>query len=181
MNIFEKYNANRHIIKSGHLILFHGTSILSKIIERTDKSYASHIGIADIQADRIAIFDMWKGGLCHLPLSKQMEDYKDGDFYLIELNLTKEEIKKLLDFFWNKWQKGVKYDYATLLRIWAKKKTSIDIQWLGKKDEWICSEAIMEGLKFIGKNYIPIDQPTPNDFDKYLSEEIGKIILKDNL
>ena len=95
--IKEKYARLRPQIKEGDLILFHGKSLLSKVIQESDQNaYFNHVGVVGDIAGSLFIIDSNRGGVKPDRLSDRVYSYTDGDFIIIKSFKTKSEITKAL-------------------------------------------------------------------------------------
>jgi hypothetical protein len=144
MSIVYKYNSNRHLIKQGDIILFHGNKAISKIIRECDgDAYWNHIGIVADIAGVLFIIDSNAPGVHPERLSVRIRKYDnaDGDFMIIRSHKSELEINKALNNVLNNLEKvgNVKYDYIngikSLLNRYFKTKFKIKI----KHDALICS------------------------------------------
>lgn len=165
-----KYNDIRLNIQTGDIVLWHGEGMMSNIINKTDKSYYNHIGIAVWIEDRLATLDMWNGGLVLVPMSLRAKSYTDICIIRPQFNLhtIEESVSKMLDM----WETHFEYDYWTLLRIWVKKKTKIDLTFLGREDKFICSEFVQRYVYDLDISVCGLGiPPTPHDFLRVLSQD----------
>ena len=169
-NVPAKYLENRNSFQTGDLVLYRGTSLLSKSIQYFDKAYYNHIGVVwkDDDMDRILTLDMWSGGLACLPLSRRMSGY--ADFCVLRPRVSEARsnaaIKEVLSY-WD--GREVKYDNMLLLRIALIKKTGIDITGLGKSDKFVCSEFVQYYTNLLGiETYSKVNLITPEDFRRYI-------------
>lgn len=100
--IQEKYVRLRPQIKEGDLILFHGKSLLSRVIQESDHAYYNHIGVVGEIAGSLFIIDSNRKGVKPDRLSDRVFSYKDGDFVILKSLKTKKEITKALSRLLNK-------------------------------------------------------------------------------
>ena len=166
-----KYAELRNEIKNGDLILYHGSSFLSKSIQYFDKAYYNHIGVVwklD-DADRLLTLDMWSEGLTCLPLSRRMQGYKD--FCILRPKCSEEKINAAINILLKDWDgRDISYDNLLLLRIAIIKKTGIDITGLSKDNKYICSEFGRLYTSYLFDTYKNIDIITPQDFIRFIDE-----------
>lgn len=168
----EKYKKYRDSFETGDLVLYRGSSFLSRSIQYFDRAYYNHIGVvwkAD-DMDRVLTLDMWAGGLVCVPLSRRMDGYSDFCIMRPRVGEAKMEaaIKEILSYWGGK---EVKYDNTLLLRIALIKKTGIDLTGLGKSDRFICSEFAQFYVNLLGLNtYDNINLITPEDFRRYIDQ-----------
>lgn len=59
-NINDKYKRVRQYIKDGDIVLFHGTSIVSRMIQNCDSSYFNHVGVVFEKLGALYIVDAIK-------------------------------------------------------------------------------------------------------------------------
>jgi len=175
----QKYIDNRSMFKNGDLVVYRGSSFMSKAIQYFDKAYYNHIGVVwtPEKSDRLLTLDMWSDGLACIPLSRRMSGY--DDFCILRPKTTEsnieDSIKKILSY-WDGTNVG--YDYGLLLRFVIVKKTGIDLTGLSKKKNFICSEFAQYYTNLLGfKTYDEVDMITPQDFMRYIDENF-EILLK---
>jgi hypothetical protein len=161
----QKYLDHRSEIKNGDIILYKGSSFMSKAIQYFDKAYYNHIGVAWIpeNSGRILTLDMWSAGLDCIPLSRRMSGY--DDFCIMRPKVSTlasiEAIKTSLGM-WD--GREIKYDFGMLLRVVFSKKFGIDIR-SSKKNRFICSEFAQYYVHLLDiHTYDDIDMITPQDF-----------------
>lgn len=161
----QKYIDHRDEIKNGDLLIYKGTSILSKAIQYFDKAYYNHIGVAWIpeNSGRILTLDMWSQGLACIPLSRRMSGY--SDFCILRPKVTALQSIEAIKTSLGMWDgREVKYDFGMLLRVAISKKIKIDIS-SSKKNRFICSEFAQYYTSVLGiTTYDEIDMITPQDF-----------------
>ena len=161
-----KYDKLRDEIKNGDLLLYRGSSFLSKGIQYFDKAYYNHIGVVwrPEDMDRVLTLDMWSAGLTCSPVSRRMEGYKD--FCILRPKVSELKTKTAISLAIEEWDgKDIKYDNQLILRVAMIKKLRIDLTGLGKKDKFICSEFIQHYCDLLGlKTYSMINLITPEDF-----------------
>ena len=178
----EKYDELRSKIKNGDLILYRGSSFLSRSIQYFDDAYYNHIGVVWKlgDSDRLLTLDMWAEGLDLIPLSRRMDGYTD--FCILRPKTTQKVIKHTIDELLKEWDGlDVKYDYWLLLRIALIKKTGIDITGLGKSKKFVCSEFAQEYVNKLGfDTYSDIKLITPQDFIRYIDENFDLIYDSSN-
>lgn len=179
-NLPQKYIANRDLFQTGDLVLYRGTSFLSKAIQYFDQAYYNHIGVVvkSTELERNLTLDMWAEGLAFVPLSRRVAGYKDFCILRpkVEPNVTLSAIKEVVKG-WDGHQ--VSYDKMLLLRVALIKKTGIDITGLGDKNKFICSEFAQYYSHLLGfSTYDSYDLITPQDFMRYIDENYT-ILLHD--
>lgn len=142
--IQDKYKRIRPLIKDGDLVLFHGTKILAKIIQNCDKAYYNHIGIVLESHKGLFILDSQSNGVECDRLSERINDYKNGDFCVIQSiddsleELAMEELLKRQDM------KDVLYDYGNGFKELMNRKFGWNLK-IGKSENRdICSDFVYE-------------------------------------
>lgn len=145
--IEEKYRRNRHLIKDGDLILFHGNGFVATVIRSSDKepdgSWAkhSHIGIVFEKHGALFILDANANGVQADRLSWRVRKYhKDGDFTVIHPLATEEkvgeEMSKLLSRSDSKW---IKYDIKNGLKELCNRRFGWNLKTSLRSEHFICS------------------------------------------
>jgi len=166
MNIFDKYNANRHLIKNGDLILFRGNHIMAKAIQYFDSAYYNHIGIVMECNGRLFIIDSNADGVEPEFLSTRMKKYVD--FSILEINKPQNEIDLALYKILAKAEYHIKYDFMLALRIVISRKFGYDLKFLGDSDRVICSDWARRLTNAVGlKCYNFNHWITPQDFKRF--------------
>lgn len=169
----KNYHSIRKDLRAGDIVLYHNGGIfwgiMGKLIQFFDNAHFTHIGIVDKFSDRVITLDMWSDGMQVVPLSRRMKLWKE--FCVLRPSVDEREIEKALDdVYRNVWERDVKYDRATLLRIAIKKKLGIDLTKFGRVDRYICSELAQHFTGNVGiKCYEGLDIITPQDFIRYIN------------
>jgi len=168
----EKYLKLRENIENGDLLLYKGTSFLSKSIQYFDKAYYNHIGVVWRPEDtsRVLTLDMWEQGLTCLPLSRRMEGY--SDFCILRPKVSSQQISRAINASLQEWDgRDIKYDTMLLPRVALIKKTGFDLSGLGKKGKFICSEFAQYYCELLGLNtYNFLNLITPEDFRRFIDD-----------
>ena len=142
MNINDKYQTSRPQIKAGMLILFRGTSIVSRMIQHITGSYFNHVGVVFAANGRLFIMDANAPGVHPELLSARVAQYED--FACIDLCQTEDAVNVALGTLMDKDSAGVKYNFPRLLMIALKDKFNIDAPGMDGKDRVICSQYAQE-------------------------------------
>jgi hypothetical protein len=142
MNITEKYTAARPQIKAGMLILFRGTSIISKLIQHITGSYFNHVGVVFAANGRLFIMDANAPGVHPELLSARVAKYED--FACIDLCQSEEAVNTALGTLMDKDSAGVKYNFPRLLMIAIKDRFGIDAPAIDGTGRVICSQYAQE-------------------------------------
>jgi len=178
MTTQEKYAIYRSVAKDGDILLFRGNTIPAKGIQYFDKAYYNHSAIVFWNRGRLEILDAWYGGLVKVPASKRMRDYEKGDFCVVRLQASAEDINRGINALNDRWQAEVKYHYAMLFRIALIKKTGIDITGITKRNRTICSFATREYTNAVGiECYRNIPLITPEEFKRQLDPKEARLLF----
>lgn len=175
------YHTIRNDLKPGDLVLYHNggiyKGIMGKLIQFFDDAHFTHIGIVDKLSERVISLDMWQTGMEVEPLSRRMKLWKE--FSVLRPITDENDIEKAIDdLYLNCWERDVKYDKMTLLRIAIKKKTRIDFTKLGRTDRYICSELAQRFVGNIGIDcYEKLDVITPQDFIRRINFDDFEFIV----
>jgi len=178
----QKYLDHRSEIKNGDLLLYRGSSLVSRGIQYFDKAYYNHIGVVWIpeNSGRVLTLDMWSGGLTCLPLSRRMSGYNDFCILRpkVDASISFEAVKSVLGM-WD--GRSVNYDFGLLLRFIIIKKTGIDITGLSEKGTYICSQFAQYYCQLLGINIFDgIDMITPQDFLRKMDLNFFDVLLQEN-
>lgn len=138
MNATEKYNSVRPQIKAGMLILFRGTSIISKLIQSITGSYFNHVGVVFEANGRLFIMDANAPGVHPDLLSFRVSEYED--FACIDLCQRPDDTIRNLGILMDKDSVGVRYNFGRLIMIALKDKLGIDESATDQKGRVICSQ-----------------------------------------
>ena len=168
----QKYIDNRDVFQTGDLVLYRGTSILSKGIQYFDNAYYNHIGVVIRleEFDRNLTLDMWAQGLAFSPLSRRISGYKD--FCILRPKVSEQKATEAIRSIMQSWDgRDIEYDKLLLLRVAIIKKTGIDFTGLGDKSKFICSELAQYYCHLLNLTvYDEHNLITPQDFLRYVDE-----------
>lgn len=177
-----EYNQIRNEITNGDIILFRGSSLLSRLIQYFDNAYYNHAGVVFASNNRLFILDANAHGVAPDFLSSRMKEYIS--FCIVRPNAWKpEQRSEALGTVMNKAERKIRYDFLLLLQIGIFRKTGIRI-YLNNQQRDICSEFARRYLRFLvplEKCYEKIlgeDFITPWDLRIYASEQFK--VLYDN-
>lgn len=180
MDIEEKYNKLRPLIKDGDIIIFHGTGLMAKLIQFCDKSWANHTGIIFKSHGALFIEDSNANGVQSDRLSWRIKKYKGGDFKIIRPNIDRQliidELSNLLMRGDSKW---IQYDFVNGTKELLNRKFRTKFKIKLHEDYSICSAydanyAINLGI--VTKDFIKLAIVFPQDFLRYLNYEKAFII-----
>jgi len=167
MTELEKYEQNRHLIKSGDLLLCSGNTLFSRMIQRFTGSKWSHVAfiIRIPSIDRIMVLESVESiGVRAVSLSSYINNYNgSGKRYDGELMIARH--KEMKDHFIEKLSKkavdllGHPYDGKEVARIAARislgKFVDLTCTIPEGDSDYICSEYVNECYKSIGINITP--------------------------
>jgi hypothetical protein len=163
MNCKDYYNVRKDF-KDGDIILYRGSSFLSKSIQYFDSAYYNHVGVVKLIGDRLFTIDMWTHGIEIVPLSRRMKGYQE--FCVVRVkDKEQDELIYSIDSIIEKIERDTKYDYLLLPRIAFYKKTKIDLVGIGNRNRFICSELVQYFTNTLNVEcYKDIELITPQDF-----------------
>ncbi len=163
------------LLKSGDIVLFRGTSLLSRSIQYFDKAYYNHIGIIDKHRNDFIIIDSNAQGVKPDWLSLRLGEYIDA--CVIRPIRPQHELDWAIEDVSRKAAKGIKYDYALLPRIAISRKFGVEVKRLGSDKRDICSEFVKRYTSVLGiECYNKEGWITPQDFLRYLNPNEIEII-----
>lgn len=185
MNIQEKYELVRPLLKDGDIIAFHGKAILSRIIQSSDKNkdgsnaYHNHIGIIIEKHRALFIADSNAQGVQVDRLSWRISKYLGGDFSIITPLVNKEnvdrEMARLLKRSDDKW---IKYDYVNGTKELANRRWGLGLEVNLNDNKDICSD-------YVSRYVVNLDMVTqtfkdkiivfPEDYFRYLNLVNAKV------
>jgi hypothetical protein len=180
--ILVKYNDNKYTLKHGDIILYHGTGLLAKAIQWTDKCYYNHIGIIIKLGGKLFTLDMWYSGILNgklviCPLSERIKDFEE--FCILRPKFTSSEIERSVNIALDYLDYGVEYDRLKLIKVLFKKKLGITIK-KEKEKKFICSEFVQKYTNSLdNKTYSKLKDITPSDFLRYIDNNYT-IMLHNN-
>jgi hypothetical protein len=169
MDIQEKYKREREFIKNGDIVLFHGESIVSKIISKSDNNaYFTHVEIIFICNERIYVQGSGLFGNAPQLLSHRLSGHTD---YEIIRPLKTDEIPNALIKAFTKIESHIKYDYKNGIREMLNRKYKLKLK-IVKTENKVCSEftspyAVM--LDMVTQDFISLEVPLPQDFIRYIN------------
>jgi len=179
--ILEKYKRLRPLIKDGDIILFHGTSIMARIIQWCDKSYYNHVGVVVEKLGAFYIVDANASGVQADRLSWRIKKYKRGTFIIIQPTVTdyivEDELKSLLRRVDVKW---VKYDFWNGFKELVNRKFNWNLKITYNDDADICSDTTanytMSLQMVLIEKFIKLRIAFPQDYIRYRNLDHTKII-----
>lgn len=142
MSVQDKYSAARPSLKAGMLILFRGTSLISKAIQDITHSYFNHVGVIFEANGRFFIMDANGPGVHADLLSNRINEYVD--FACIDLCQRPDDTIRNLGILMDKDSAGVKYNFGRLLMIALKDKLGINLPEVDQQGRVICSQYAQE-------------------------------------
>lgn len=169
--IKDKYQRIRPYIKDGDLIIFHGRSLLSRLIQWADGAHYNHIGVVINKFGALYIVDSNASGVQADRLSWRIGKYRGGDFAVIQSITTDMELKYELHRLLNKSdEKWIKYDYLNGIKELCNRAFGTNFR-ITKRDEHdICSDYVSEyavGLKMVTEDFTKRPIQFPQDYIRY--------------
>ena len=192
MKATEKYNRIRNEIKNGDIILFRGSSLLSRTIQWGDsidgkKAYYNHAGIAIKLGSRLLVVDSNAPGI-HLDfLSIRMAEYIDFCVVRINNGFSQLEIDSCLNRVLDRVESSqIKYEFSLLPKIAISRKFGIRLKFNDKENRDICSMFCNQrflsqcaGIKCMRDTLSKYDYLTPQDTLRYADGEL-KVLFDDS-
>jgi len=142
--IQEKYARIRPLIKDGDLVLFRGTRLLAKIIQNCDKAYFNHIGIVIESHKGLFILDSQSNGVESDRLSERINDYKNGDFCVIQSIDDSKENEAMELLMARQDMNTVLYDYGNGFKELLNRKFGWNLKIKKNDRKDICSDFVYE-------------------------------------
>lgn len=185
MRITDKYEALRALITNGSVILFRGSSALSRTIQWADNAYYNHSGLVFAVGERLMILDSNAQGVRPEFLSERIKQYVDFciikpiDFPMWTIN---EAVEKAIN---KDASRNFKYDFLLLPKVLVSKKIYLPINHsLINSRRTICSVftgfhyAIEIGFEPWTTKCIEQGYFTPQDHLRYINDKM-KVIGND--
>jgi hypothetical protein len=183
--IEQKYRQLRDQIKDGDLILFRGKSIISKIIQTSDKNtdgssaYHNHIGVVFAVHGSLFINDANRRGVFPDRLSTRIKEYKGGDFTIIRPVVNKYainyEMKKLI----GRADNWIKYDYTNGIKELFNRRWGFKLKIRLNPMKDICSDYVSEyavNLNIVTNKFTDRKIQFPEDYIRYINGDNAKLI-----
>lgn len=176
-NINDKYARLRRYISDGDIILFHGTSIISKLIQNCDKSYYNHIGVAIEKHGALFIQDANENGVHPARLSYRINKYApNGDFTILKPTATREEINTAMAVLLKRPDsKTIKYDFWNGFKELMNRKFGWKLRIDLDESHDICSDFVSTyqvALKMVNEDFLKLRIGFPQDSIRYATENI---------
>lgn len=171
MNIKDKYQSLRPLIKDGDLILFHGTGFVAKVIQNCDNAYWNHIGIVTERHGALFIVDANGNGVQADRLSYRVEKYKDFKVLKPKVNraLIDAEMKKLL---MRSDAETIKYDFKNGIKELFNRKFKPVFKIKPTEKQDICSDYVSRyaiNLELMCSEFKALRSIFPQDYERYLN------------
>lgn len=181
MDINEKYEKIRPLIKDGDFILFSGTGIVASIIREADDSKISHIGRVVELKGRFLIIDSNADGNHPEWLSTRIERYRDdSDFMIIRSTKSQEEIyKNVKDFIWRSDDERTMYDFKNGIKELINRKFGFKFKIKLDVKHNICSQSVRkdyEALEMGTTQFIELPIAFPEDYLRYRNRATTEVI-----
>jgi hypothetical protein len=180
MNIQEKYKNLRPLIKDGDIILFHGKSLISRIIRFCDKATYNHVGVVVEKLGSLYIVDSNESGVQADRLSWRIRKYKGGDFIIIQSTLPAYQVQDELNSLLQKAdQKWIKYDYLNGVKELLNRGFGFKFR-ITKRDEHdICSDYVSDyavNLSMVKRGFLEQKIQFPQDYIRYRNLDNTRIL-----
>lgn len=174
-NINDKYKRIRKYLKDGDIILFRGTSLLSRIIRYCDKSYFTHVGVVFQKLGALYIVDSNANGVQADRLSHRVDKYyPNGDFMVIKPTATNDEIQLALSKILTRSDgKTIKYDFWNGLKELLNRKFNFKFKIHTDATHEICSDYVSTyqvELKMVTDDFLKLEISFPQDSVRYMSQ-----------
>ena len=181
MTISEKYELLRPKISSGDLILFHGTSLLSKTIQWADHAYFNHIGVVIDSYGALFILDANANGVQSDRLSYRINGYKKySDFTIISPKENRLNIDRQMAILLKRSDdKTIKYDFDNGIKEMFNRATNTNRFKIKENDKAICSSNVYQyaiNLNMVTSDFEKLRIAFPQDYIRYANHNNIKII-----
>ena len=183
MTLIEKYYSLRPQINDGDLILFRGTSIVSRTIQNCDHAYWNHVGVVVEKHGALFIVDANANGVQADRLSFRIQGYakgKDEDFMVIHPTAVplKKSIymRKLLRRSDIKW---IHYDFRNGIKELLNRKFGWNLKISMRDEHAICSSNDAEyaiNIEIVTEEFKNLRIAFPQDYIRYMNKENVRII-----
>lgn len=173
----DKYRRVRKYLKDGDIILFRGTSLLSRLIRYCDKSYFNHVGVVFEKLGALYIVDSNANGVQADRLSYRIDKYSpNGDFMIIKPTATFDEINIALTKILRR-SDGytIKYDFWNGFKELLNRKFGCKLKIHTDATHEICSDYVSTyqvELKMVTEDFLKLEIAFPQDSIRYISENI---------
>lgn len=181
MNIIDKYNRLRGLLRDGDLVLFHGKGIIANIIQNCDNAYYNHIGVIIEKHGALFIVDSNADGVQADRLSKRIEKYKrGGDFTIIKPTVKREfvdlEMRRLLNRSDEKW---IKYDFYNGIKELLNRRFGFKLKITLNDNRDICSDFVSRyacDLDLVNQKFKDKTIVFPEDYIRYMNNENANVV-----
>lgn len=181
MNIVDKYNMFRGLLKDGDLVLFHGKGIIANIIQHCDNAYYNHIGVIIEKHGALFIVDSNEKGVQADRLSWRINKYrKGGDFTIIRpligIEFINSEMNRLLHRSDDKW---IRYDFFNGIKELLNRRFGFKLKVNLNEDRDICSDFVSRyacNLDLVNQKFKDKSIVFPEDYIRYINEENANVI-----
>jgi hypothetical protein len=175
-----KYDNMRQYLREGDIILFHGTGIVSKVIQWGDSCYWNHTGVIIECNGALGICDANGNGVQWDRLSWRIRKYRNGgNFVIIRPLCNNELIKQQLRLLLVKSdQKWIKYDYYNGIKELINRKFNTHFSIKLKDDKSICSTEDADyaiNLGIVTDKFKNEKIQLPQDYIRYINHDTAKI------
>ena len=177
MTIQEQYDKIRPLIKDGDIILFHGTSLLSRIIQTCDKSYFNHVGIIIEKFGSLYILDANSKGVQADRLSYRIDKCKpNGTLMILRSNKYRTVIDTaMMNLLSRADNKTIKYDFYNGVKELINRLLGVKFKVELDEGHDICSDFVSSyqvELGMVNEKFKELIVAFPQDSIRYMSEEV---------
>ena len=96
---FQEYQEIRNTIKNVDILMYQGTSLISRIIRKLTRSEYSHAGIVAWWNERLMVMEAVGKGVIVTPISNNIKNYKGKiHLYSAKIPISPDERLKMLQF-----------------------------------------------------------------------------------
>ena len=173
--ISEKYERLRPQLQDGDIIIYHGTSLVSKIIRWSDNNaYYCHIGVVIKKHNALFTVDAEARGVNATRLSYRVKSYsKHSDFMIIRPLLNREDINRAMATLLQRSDdKTIKYDFDNGLKEMFNRKFKSIFKIKETPNEAICSSNVSgyaKTLQIVTEEFNKLRIAFPQDYIRYLA------------
>ena len=175
--INKKYARLRSMIKDGDIILFHGTGIISKIIQFCDKAYYNHVGIVFDKCGALYIVDANENGVQADRLSHRINKYSNGgDFTIVKPLATNADIQFALSRLLRRSDsKTIKYDFMNGIKELFNRRFGSSLKVDLDESHDICSDFVSTyqlELDMLNEDFKKVRIAFPEDSVRYATDNV---------
>lgn len=182
MTLKEQYENLRPSISDGDLVLFAGTGFVARVIENSDHSQFSHIGVVIESHGALYIVDSNAPGVQADRLSQRVDSYHKGaKMAIIKPLVNKEELNwELRRLLKKSDSKLIKYDFKNGIKELINRKFGTRLRITQDENRDICSDYVSRyaiNLSAVTSEFESLRIAFPQDFIRYRSIERTKLLV----